>query len=119
MHSVQTHTLTLFLSSCLTLQQPGGRGRALEARSLTGPEESPGPDGQGHPEGQELLFSPPVLPFLLLLLPPYLPLFLLTSVLMPRLSQTALEPLPHCDHGGDAGVVRPGCEEERRMMWLF
>ncbi len=97
MHTQQTHTHFLF--SCLTLQQPGGRGGALEARSLAGPEEGPGPVGQGHPEGQQLLLSPPVLPLLLLLLPPHFFLFLLAAVLMPRVSLTTLEPLPHFDQG--------------------
>lgn len=106
-----THAHRHFLSLCLTLQQPGCRGRALKAWSLTGPEESPGPVGQGHPEGQQLLLSPPVLPFFLLPLPPHLLFFLL----MPCLSWTTLEPLPHFDQGNSGISVQAGrlCEGTR------
>lgn len=64
--------------------------------------------GQGHPEGQQFLLSPPVLPFLLLCLPPHLLLCLLVAVLMPCMSLTTLEPLPHFDQE-NAGMSCPGC----------
>lgn len=54
--------------------------------------------GQRHPEGEQLLLSPPVLP---LLLPPHLSLCLLVTALM--LGLTDGEPLPHFD-------VRPRCQ---------
>lgn len=111
MRSLQshTHTHTHFLSSCLTLQQPSGRRRALEARSLAGPEEVPGPVGQRHPEGKQLLLSPPLLP---LLLPPHLLLFLLAAVLM--LGFTTVEPLPHFDQGDSGRSVQAGSCVRRR-----
>lgn len=54
--------------------------------------------GQRHPEGEQLLLSPLVLP---LLLPPHLFLCILVTALMPGL--TDMEPLPHFD-------VRPRCQ---------
>lgn len=56
------------------------RGAALEAGSLSGSEAGPGPVGQRHLEGQQLLLSPPELMLLPTLsppiLPPHIPLFL-------------------------------------------
>lgn len=56
--------------------------------------------GQRHPEGKQLLLSPPVLP---VLLPPYLLLFVLAAVVILRF--TTVKPLLHFDQ-----EVRPGWE---------